>query len=608
MASLLFGSFECYGEDPTGSWTCTVLAEGTEWGSPTPIEVVVESWLRDGAVRAVQGYESATMPLQLKITGGDPLALADAEMALFAEIGKPNEIVWDPQRESAPKVVFTVESSKLDPKMRPDAEISTPPRAYYSVTVSRKAFVRSAEETIEPALAASGSTTTSVDDGSSATGWAGEVDGVATAPSVTSGAVGITTGALVGGVEIALIRTGAITTSATKYLVVDWKPGTGSGVATLEAFADGQALARVAQQPSPTAGYTRTWFYVPATSVGALRLECTTAGSLTGVPLGSSSVARSFHVDQIDRTDIKPLLGTARQLLRTIHVGGSAPAPGTLAIEHATDALGDTMVYCWPDDGSGYSPPLRPYRVSGGSPTPDSARVSGAYDNLDTALVFDVPLSRLPLGDGRPHRFLLVALMQNAGGAGATRTINWTAQTRINGTNIGSPISGSKTWSGWTISPLSNEWRVVPIDVITPQLVAVGDRSQAVVRITIVDATVDTDDINLDDAWVFDLTIGQLIACSCGTGTAAPGGPSKRLFVLSPTLADPQHRVLRGHAADGSDAFSAFLGATDLTIAEAKGRPVFNPGPLNVLTVATNAEDVSVALRYYKHWLSRTAE
>lgn len=605
--SLLFGAFECHGQDEDGRWTSTVQLRGTDWGSPVPIEVIVESWLRDGALAATQGHDNTTMPLRLEITASDHLGLADAEKALFAEMEKPNDLVWDPQNEMAP-TVFQVVNSKLDAEMDTDGgEVASPPRYYYSITVTRKSFVRSLVETVVPALAASGSATNNIHDGSTTTGVTATVNGVAATPSVTSGAVGLTTAAMTGTVVITETFAVAFSTASTKYVRVDWKSAATKGQpATLRGFADGVEVPRVAQAASPTAGYTRTWFAVPAavTSVAEFEVECSTTGPLI-VPIGDPGVARAFHVDSLDRTDIKPSLGTDRQLLRTIEVGGSASAPGTLAVEHETDALGDVMVYVWPDDGSGYSPPLRPYRVSGGTVVDDAALVSGHYDNLDTILVFEVPLDRLPLGDGKPHRLMLVHRSTQAGAGGSSRTLNWTASTRINGATIGNTESGSVTW---TVNPAVTEWKILPIEVIPAQLVDVGDRSTAVLRVTVVDATVDTDDIRLDDAWLFDLTVGHLIACSCGTGTPASGGPSNRLFIQPPTLTHPRPRVLRGHAADGSDAFSAFLGATDLTVVESNGRPYFDVGLVNLLTVTTNALDAGGDLSYFKHWFLHPAE
>ena len=58
-----------------------------------------------------------------------------------------------------------------------------------------------------------------------------------------------------------------------------------------------------------------------------------------------TALVRSLYVDNINRTDIKPTIGTARQLLRSVPVAGSARAPGSLAIEHSTNALGDVLVY-----------------------------------------------------------------------------------------------------------------------------------------------------------------------------------------------------------------------------------------------------------------------
>ena len=320
-----------------------------------------------------------------------------------------------------------------------DAEdIAESRRAYpfrtYDLRLTCKAFVRSESETIAPALAASGSTTTNVNNGSATTNWTGAVNGATTAPSVVSGAVKVTNGAAVSGViTCSLTYTARITTSSTKYLVMDWKPESTTGDPDLRAFGDGVELVKVAQNVSPTAGYTRSWFYVAASSIAVLRLD--SASDIPSAWVGSNPAAvRSLYVDNIDRSDVKPTLGTARQLLRGIDVAGSTRAPGSLVVEHATSALGDVLVYVFPGtpDVLGYSPPLGQNRVSGPTITPDSSLVSGGSADLTAGTVtFDVPVRNLPPG------LCTLMVRTTTGGTISPCTLTWTAKTRVNSTDLG---------------------------------------------------------------------------------------------------------------------------------------------------------------------------
>jgi hypothetical protein len=590
VTSLLLGSTYLHG----GSTAAQVMAEGTSRGNPVPIEVAVKSWLQDGSIVVTQGHDNREVRVRVRFIQADLTALATLEAALFAELEKPNTLTWTPA--NGPASVFVVVTSSLEQEDDFLGEQSDDPWRTYSIRLVCEAFVRSASETVAAALAANGTTTTLVNDGSATTNWTGAVNGVSTTPTVSSGAIKVTNGSAVyGAVTVSATLTTSITTSSTKYLVVDWKPEMSSNGNSLRAFGDGVELSRAAETVSPTAGFIRTWFGpVAASSIAALRLDHLTSilSPVDGGYDGSAAAIRSLYIDNINRTDIKPSLGTARQLLRAVPIGGSARSGASLAVEHSTNALGDVLVYVYPNSAVAYSPPLRPYRVAGGATTTsDSTLVSGARDAINGATAtFDVPVSQLVAGG----HLLVVRAYSNIL---AAATLSWTASTRIGSTALGSTVSGSRAC---TSAEISGPAILALGKVVLPTVDASPSSASTVVRITI--TATSSGGVDLDEAWLFNTEIGALIGpVACGSGAAASGGPARRLFIEPPSISTPRPRLLIGHAADRSDAFypAGALGGWQF--------PEFKPPSVNVLTVTTNALDASVTVRNFNRWHTHAA-
>lgn len=557
---------------------------GSDVGAPQNVVEAYAFLLQDGEIELSDRASNRTLAFNVIVEGADLAEMADAEAALIAETEKPlNTVTIDPG-DFGPASVYETYRGQVTLVRDDDWELNHLRR--YSVTVRAMPFARSDAEVIAPALAASGTTTTLVDNGSATTNWTGTTNGAAATVNVSSGAVGMTTASLSGDVTIALTRTASITTSATKYLVVDWKGSAGTGP-SLRAYGDGVELTKVAESPSPTAGYTRTWFYVTAASVAALRLDSLSSPSWNPA-LGG--VARTLYVDNIDRTDVVPVIGSGRQLLRSISIAGSAPTTGSIAIEHSTNALGDVMAYFWPDDSRGYSPPLRQFRTSGGAVTSDAAMVSGAHETVaGTTVTYQIPASRLFAG---LHLLMLrVAVSNPATVVGVT----YTATTLINGTDVGASVTGptrSLTFSDTNYAIFTIGRLLLPTRDLDPASAAVV---QIQVSFTGAGST-------LDEAWLFNIESGDLIGpVACGTGAAASGGPARRLFLEATTVYEPRPTLRIGHAADRSDSFfPATLRGWQF--------PRLKPDRVSVLTVTTNTTDASVTLRHKPTWHTHAAQ
>lgn len=557
---------------------------GTDTGAPENEATPLASFIQDGDVELSSRAGNRTIQFDLTIEGVNLTAMATAEAALIAETERLlNTLTLDPG-DSAPAAVYEVFRGQVRLARDDDGEIARLRR--YAVTVRALPFPRSATETVTAALPATGTTTTLVNDGSATTNWTGAVNGVVTAPSVVSGAVGITTAALSGAVTIALTYTASITTSATKILVHDWSGATAAD--TLRAYGDGTELTKIAEGASPTAGFTRTYFLVgAAASIAVLRLDMLSPDLSTIVNGPTVAAPRSFYVDNINRTDVNPGVGSARQTLRTIPVGGSARSPSAIAIEHGTSSLGDVLAYFWPATNTGYSPPLRQYRVSGGTVTTDATMVSGARETLTgSPVTFDIPARTLASG-----RYLLVARLNT----GVFPTLTYTVSTRVNSTTVGAVQTYSKTWAGVT------SYEIVTIGRVSLPTVDLPATTSGVVRITLA-STVGS----YDEVWLLNTDIGQLIQVACGTAAAASGGPAKRVFIEPATPAVPRPTIRIGHASDRSDSYypSALTGVGTLTALE---YPQLTPPFVNALLVTTNALDASLTQRGYRRWHTNPA-
>jgi hypothetical protein len=325
---------------------------------------------------------------------------------------------------------------------------------------------------------------------------------------------------------------------------------------------------------------------VPAASIAALRLD------LSSFTIPELSAVRSLSVDNINRTDIKPTLGSSRQLLRTVDVAGSARSQATLAVEHATSALGDVLVYVFPDaDGAlNYSPPLRQNRSASSTTTviTDSTMVSGGREVISGGLIvtWDVPAIQLPTG-----LYLLMARLLVT--STATVSFTTTAAVLINGTTQAGGINFT-TSAALTAGSYAN----VPIGRMVLPPVDGSISAATTVRVTF-QATSGGGTVTLDEAWLFNRDIGRLVQTSLGTAAPASGGSSNRLFIRPPTTTTPRPTVRAGNAADQSDARSQGLSSWDVL--------QFAPPRANVLTVTSNAQDASVTLRHYPRWHTNAA-
>ena len=555
---------------------------GLDPGAPANEAVALPFLLQDGEVEISSRAGNRTLTFNVLIEGASLTVLAAAEAALLAESEKVlNTITVDPEG-GAPVAVYEVFRGQVALVRDDDYERSLLRR--YTVTVRAYPFVRSATELTSIALAATGTTTTLLDACSATTGWTGTVDGGAVTPATAGGAVTLTA-TITRDVdhEFMLQKTFAATTTSTKLLIIDWLPPAGAQYGILSATGDGVSLPLIAEGPSPTSGYTRTWFRVAAASLAVTRIFWT--GAVVGGSLISPTLSAVFSLDNVAVSDVNPVIGTGRQSLRALTVSGSARAQGSLAIEASTNGLGsDTLVYVYPADATttGYSPPQRQFRFSGNTVTGDAAQVSGSTEPLNAnPVAFRTPVGLLPAG-----QYLLMGRIASASSTNAT--ITYALQTSIGGASFGI-VNGSTvlaTTSAYQVFALAR--LSLPTVDFDPTAALAGAYAQ--ISITASTAVA----ITYDEFWLFNTTIGQLTWVDCGTGTGSAGGPSRRLFIEPPTLFSPRPTVRRGHSADRSDSF--------YFQPKAWQSPQIVPPQVKVFVACTGATDAAASLRYFPRW------
>lgn len=550
---------------------------GSDTGSPENEVISLTSFIQDGDIELSSRAGNRTIQFDVLIEGASLTALATAEANLVAETEKALNTLTVDWGDGSPAAVYDVFRGQVALVRDDSWEIARMRR--YAVTVRALPFPRSLTETVTTALPATGTTTTSLDACSATTGWVGTINGGAATVSTAGGAISITQASPTAGAYVfTLTKTFAATTTSTKLLVVDWKPSIGGGALT--ATGDGTALRLMAEGASPTAGYVRSWFYVSASSLAVTRFTWTYTPTDI-YPLVPSLV---LSLDQVSVSDAPPVYGTTgRQQLRTVALSGSARTSGSIALEGST-SLGQTFIYTYPANAStnGYTPSLRQFRTAGASPTSDSAMVSGFRDDISgSGTTMQVPLTLLPKG-----LYLLIVRL-GVTGIAPISAITYTQSTVLGSNTLGSVAVTTPTFTPTTTYTPYIMGRIslptVDVDQFTPAKLQMNLKCTA-------------GTVYFDEAWLFNTSIGALTWVDCGSGTAAVGGPAKRLFLESPSVGTPRPTLRVGHSADRSDAYYPIGSVHSWQSAQ------LVPPLLNIMAVTDNATDAVLSARYKAAW------
>ncbi|NUS56765.1 MAG: hypothetical protein HOV66_18195, partial [Streptomycetaceae bacterium] len=498
IAELTLGALPLVDYTDDDGWWIDAKAPTAGWGNPQAVDIIVRTLMQQGSSVVTDHWDNREASVTVAIEAGDGRALALGETALFAELGKRNELVWTPPQEYAAPTVFRIITSRLDHAFDSVDEILC--RRTYQIVLTCEPFARSATETITEALGQavdSGGVPITpvnvlVDDCNVTTGWTAVGSGQ-TAELSPNG--NLRNAPLTAFPQ--LKRTGAIPMATTPLLVVDAQFQSDlSSLTPMVQFVSASGstwVAPMGNTTSPTAGFTRYYYECPYTDLTAIVVGRANIGKPANIGTGRVVLA------EVRRMNNPPAEGTLRQKMFTADVKGSAPSDGRLEVWHDTSPLGTVLVYTWQDDnGPGFVPALRSRRISGGVTTSDSTLISGGRDAISSVpIVYEVPAALMP-----PATYELGAWLRSTT---TTATVDWTAQL-FQGTTGKDVLSGTakitmgaaNTW----------EYHVIARLQLPPARVLTG--SSATVRVTLDATAYSPTVVDVDEAYLFDLEHGSL--------------------------------------------------------------------------------------------------
>jgi hypothetical protein len=565
-ALLLTGSVA----DEAHDFTFDVLADGASFGVAQGVREVVRSLLADGDIVRTTRYGNREVSFRVLIEGPSLGSLAHGEAALRAEVGRPNLLTWQAPDVLSVPTVFEVVASEMAQTFDDLDELKR--RRVFVVTLTCKPFARSAEPVTLDALD-SGTSTVVVDACDSATGWA-VASGSPDVLSQSAGAVWATDSAG-GNDQMSLRRAASIDVSAHPYFKLEWKANPGPGYMILGLNAATNQFPPELRRVALGDGWFRsTWLVEPGDLDSGFQLSYVNT---------SPSESDYLGIREVVKSDIQPGQ-TPRQVSRIIVAGGTERTPASIRVaapDGSTD-LGLTILHTSPEDGSGYSPPLRRWRTLGNTVTTDTTLLSGAREPLHASAVqFMVPTSALPEGS-----YELCGRFR-ASAAGAHR-IFFTGFTQLPPPNDGSllgPLENAETIN----FPDANEWVYASLGILTLPTVrtAAGKVVINVQRDASVGATID-----YDEMWLF--RIGEDCALT------VEEIPSPNMWADSPGV--------------GSSVPTLWMGSDYATRSnpgtppKARGNHILRPEGTAMFAATTGVENPEASGTFYRLWHSNAAE
>lgn len=556
-----------------------VMSQETNWGNPVPVTVALLSLMRVGSDVAYDRTDNREPVLRITIEADDSDLLAQGERALQLECERANTLTWIPPDGAGLPSVFDIVWSSLELAFDDLQELLQ--QRVYLVRLQALPHARAEDLVVTPAIPAPTTTTYALVDNCSALSGAGFTWSATSASStvtIDTGKVKVVGAHLGSPFYAGTQRLGAVSLT-TPYLAYDISSTV--PIAGVDMFGNSPpddftfTLAAVADLGGGTSRY---FFAAPPGRTSASLLTFRVLGTYdTGVD--------TFWIDQVQTADAIPFLGTARQKAMSLIPGGSVRATGNLQIAHATNALGKTIVYTHPS-GTGYLPPLRPWRVSSEAVTVDSTLVSGSRNATGPAsTVYRLPVAVVPEG-----RVEVWAWLRETSSAPIARTITWDVASFMGSTLLS---TNNKTTS--VTFAVLNTWYLVPLGAAVSPPLLLGPSGFVSVAIN------GGSTVQVDEAYLFATDQGRLTIVDCATGSPAVGGPSNRLWIDGPSLDEPNGAVFRGFAADRSDAWHPGALASVWQVHD------FEPTGTNVFVVTQNTIDATTSLEHYRRYHTHVA-
>jgi hypothetical protein len=579
--------------DPSGlAFRIDTLGPGTTWGNPEGITRMVSSWLADGSIVTHDRDDNRTLSIPVRVTAATSAALQAGEAALFHRCNRSTTLTWTPPWDTAAPIasIFEVWSGALEGDLQSNGgdlnELHL--TRFYTLTLTAKPYTRS-QALVEFAALTKPATesTVQIDNCAATTGWAGSPNAVATTGvAVTETVVTEVSSRLGGGRQaggatyhLSLTRTGSVDMTGFPYLRVtfsmpgiSWDP---------KVHADGVLLTQVA-----SSGRVR-WFKAPA--------------SFTTLKVGGSFYTNReltvvLSVWDVTQTNVAGVVNTVKELARTVWVEGSARTGGSIAVEHGTDGLGQTLVYTCPASPAGYVPAMSSYWTAGPSRAADTTAVSGQKTLVDHTSIngaggvlptFTIPGDQVMEADYG----VMVRVKANTPADYAFQVIAYVD---------GHSLVVEEAEITPVISPADTGYHLYWLGRMTlpPLAIPVTSSQNVVVTIQAYNPTspfTATDPVYLDELWLFNLTDGALSIVAAGS--------SQRVWLDSADGERPNPTIWLGSDVDRGDAVAAPL----LGTVKAMGSHELLPGYMDLFTVTTGADNADASVTYYPRWHTHAA-
>lgn len=403
--------------------------DGWSLGSADAVKAIFSSLAADGDDERIMRHGNRQVPFQVKACGADLAAVSLGERALRLMLGRaPNlELRYTPPDDIGEVTVFDVILGEMP--LIPDdlAMVRSSPWAKYAVTLTCKPFTRPVDP-VTATLAYGSDAGTSLDDGSSTSGWSSTYGTLSAVTVNTETAVKLTLTTVSNGIDggRTLARAALALTAAKPYLAVDVaaealsSPGSaGLWVDAIAVNLNGVSLgAPVAAVPQST-GFVR-YFFAHSAAGTTKDVEVTlyaTAGLLVS----------AFYVGSLRAYATTPGSG-----LMIADVEGSERAPITVQVSKTTAGnLGETFIYS--------DPTMLEYGWNPGDSATWPNAPAGSYVAVASSPGLDNHIYTLTINGQQSS---------TRGGVGAARYWDFNLGARRDGT-LGTITTGwSDTWTG----------------------------------------------------------------------------------------------------------------------------------------------------------------
>lgn len=630
-----------------GPFWFSTLAD-VSWGEPQPVEVALNSLLRDGGLVETDSDGNREVSLLVEVQSSDPIGLGQGVALLHRATGKRTTLKWLPPGMDV-RTVFRVETSSLGNPSSFDDLAFLKHKQVFRLRLVCLPYTFSDSLTTEVAEGIP-SVGTIVNAGTSLTGWSTPtatvpgpsfgsqvpaspqpanmlaVDGTSVAAKAyqvdatryvgalgasdalqvrnsqtLTQAISIPTGAYLSfevklDVPIGRTLTSFFNETYQETGVLDsFEVAAGSNSRTYKKFREQYADRYLFSQGIIEAladGWTRYTFRIDA----AMAITALTWTGRQFVPYTQDYATAARPRIMVRNVAVAETATLGKQALKVSEIGGSARTIGSLHIAAPSDsvALGQVLAYSVPQSkvANGFRPDLRQWVDPGATTATVGGRsvLSGVSTNYGSS---GSPTFTAPASMFQPGPYMVAGDLYGPAGLN-TLTIEATLL-------IGGVVASTREYPLTYRVDAANasRWRLCSLGTIyLPPTAVSNPGASATVRIRLKS----TAGVSVDELFVLP-TAGDLTIIDCGEGAVGPNA-SSHLWIIAPAPEnDGRGAYLRGATPTRANAISAHT-VRDLTV---RGQHVLSPEPM-LTVVRAGVQGPTMTAEYPKAWFGHAPE